>query len=525
MRKGTAFLLVLVAAIAMFAVACGGSEDTGATDDTSGGTASGASEVVVAIGGDPGDLGPFVSMSMGRIGVLNTMYEYLYNGDAPVVAKSNELSEDGLTCTVTLNENVKDSAGNAITAADIAWANTMAIDAAVYRNLGDVDSVEATGDYTVVFKFKNAMNPHTLLDALGECPVISQAAYEASDDQFASMPITTSVYKVTESVPGSSITFEKNADYWQTDESLRAPLAKANVDKIVFQIVEQQAQNSILLETGRIDISANVAGTDISRFENNDDYIVSKFLDNLTQVLIFNGSEGNAFTNKDLRQAVGYAIDADAVGKGAFGENGYFVSHTIGNRNFNGYPEKWDSEEYYTQDTAKAAELFTSSGATSGMTATLLCLSDDATKAMAQVIQSELADLGITVEINAVEQATYNDLKNDPTAWDLALDQSAGGTEVYSPWGLVYDATRYNGATSNFFADPELQSLLEAAIADPSEANLDAFRNYDIEQLYAYGLCSKQNNAVSVSAITKVALDKRNQVIPGACEYSADFGK
>ena len=480
---------------------------------------------MVAIGGDPGDLGPFVSMSMGRIGVLNTMYEYLYQGDAAVVAKSNELSADGMTCTVTLNENVKDSAGNAIKAADIAWANTTAMAANVYRNLGGVASVEATGDYTVVFKFKTAVNPHSLMDALGECPVISQTAYEASTDKFASAPITTALYKVTESVPGSSITFEKNADYWQTDESLRAPIAKANIDKIVFSIVTDASQNSTLLETGQIDLSANVAGTDISRFEGNDKYLVSKFLDNLTQVLLFNGSEGNPFTNKDLRQAVAYAIDADAVGKGAFGENGYAVSHTIGNTNFNGYLDKWNSEEYYTQDTAKAQELFTSSGATSGMTAKLLCISDDATKAMAQVIQSELQAIGITVEINAVEQATYNELKNDPTAWDLALDQSAGGDQVYSPWGLVYDATRYNDKTSNFFADPELQSLLEAAQADTSEANLDAFVAYDKEQVYAYALCSKQNNAVSVSTITTVALDKRNQVIPGACEYAADFKK
>ena len=308
MKKSVVFLLMLVVAIAMFAVACGGD---GAPRQL-------APRSPWPIGGDPGDLGPFVGMSLGRIGVLNTMYEYLYQGDAAVVAKSNELSADGMTCTVTLNENVKDSAGNAIKAADIAWANTTAMAANVYRNLGGVASVEATGDYTVVFKFKSAMNPHSLMDALGECPVISQAAYEASTDKFASAPITTALYKVTESVPGSSITFEKNADYWQTDEALRAPIAKANIDKIVFSIVTDASQNSTLLETGQIDLSANVAGTDISRFEGNDKYLVSKFLDNLTQVLIFNGSEGNQFTNKGLRQAVAYAIDADAVGQGRF---------------------------------------------------------------------------------------------------------------------------------------------------------------------------------------------------------------
>ena len=87
MKKSVVFLLMLVAALAMLAVACGGDEDGGTTD---GGTEGGASEVIVAIAGDPGDLGPFVSMSLGRIGVLNTMYEYLYQGETPVIAESFE---------------------------------------------------------------------------------------------------------------------------------------------------------------------------------------------------------------------------------------------------------------------------------------------------------------------------------------------------------------------------------------------------------------------------------------------------
>ena len=396
--------------------------------------------------------------------------------------------------------------------------------AEVYRPLGDVESVEATGDYTVEFKFKTMVAGRGLMGILGECPIVSQAAYEASDDKFASKPVTTSLYMVTEVVPGSSITFEKNAAYWQTDESLRASIAKANIDKIVFQIVEEAAQHSILLETGQIDISGSVAGTDIGRFEGNADFIVAKFLDNLTQVLLFNGSEGNPFTNVDLRQAVAYALDADSVGKGAAGENGYAVSHTIGNANFNGYLEKWNSEEYYTQDMAMAA------GAVRGFRCHRW---HDRQAADPERSQDHVDGSGHPVSARrisvsrwrstSVEQATYNDLKADATAWDLALDQSAGGTEVYSPWALVYDADRYNGKTSNFFDDAELQALLKAAQNDPSEANLDAFVAYDKEQVYAYALFSYQANVVSVSGITEVARDQRGQIIPGACEYAADF--
>ncbi len=40
-----------------------------------------APEVTVAIGFDPGQLSPFTGMSMGRIAVLKTIYEYLVEVD------------------------------------------------------------------------------------------------------------------------------------------------------------------------------------------------------------------------------------------------------------------------------------------------------------------------------------------------------------------------------------------------------------------------------------------------------------
>jgi hypothetical protein len=41
--------------------------------------------------------------------------------------------------------------------------------------------------------------------------------------------------------------------------------------------------------------------------------------------------------------------------------------------------------------------------------------------------------------------------------------------------------------------------------------------------VYAYGLLSYLNNVVGVKGITKVVRDTRGQIIPGACEYAADF--
>lgn len=535
MKRNLLFLLILVMMVSMVAVlaGCGGGTTsttaatggTGETTATTGASATGAPEVIVAIAADPGDLGPFVGMSMGRIAVLNTVYEFLIAGDTNVIAESFEANADGTSAVVTVRNNVKDSAGNAIKAADVAYCYTTAMAAGTLRPLGDVETVTATGDYTVEFKFKKALNGKDIEDVIAECPIVSKTAYEASADKFATKPITTSAYVVTQNVPGSTLTLVKNPGYWQTDASLKSPFAATNIEKIVFQVITEASQHSVALETGAVDISGSVAGSDVARFANNPDFNWTIVLDNLTQCLNFNGSKGGPFTSLELRQAVAYAIDNDAVGKAATGENGYAVSHTIGNRNFNGYLEKWDSQPYYPVDVTKAKELFAASGATTGMTARLLCMGDPKTSLVAQVIQSELAAIGITVEINSVEQAVYNTLKYDATAWDLLLDQAAGGDQVYSPWLLLYAADRYNGTTSNWFDDPQLQTLLAAASAPDgqTEANLDAFVNYDREHVYALGMCSWQNNFVSVKGVTKVFTDARNQIIPGACEYAPDF--
>ena len=171
-------------------------------------------------------------------------------------------------------------------------------------------------------------------------------------------------------------------------------------------------------------------------------------------------------------------------------------------------------------DLAKAKELYAASGAPADLTLTLLAQSQPpSTGLVCQVIQAQLAELGITVEIVQVDPPVFNTEKTDPTKWDLSIDASAGGDYVYSPWALMFDQERYNGTTSNWFKDDQLQTLLAAAKTDASEANVDAAWQYIKEQDYMQGLFSYVNNIVSISSITGVYLDKRGFVVPGACEY------
>ena len=87
------------------------------------------------------------------------LYEYLFDlakaGEplTPYIAKSYEKTGDK-TFVVTLFDNVYDSAGNHITAADAAYSYNTAMEMGNLRPLGDIESVTATGDYTVEFVLK-----------------------------------------------------------------------------------------------------------------------------------------------------------------------------------------------------------------------------------------------------------------------------------------------------------------------------------------------------------------------------------
>ena len=478
-------------------------------------------KVIVAVQGDPSNLGPFVGMSLGRIGVLTTMYEYLFYQVGPdltpFIAKSFEKVADK-TYDVTIFENVTDSAGNHITAADVAYSFTTAMGLGNLQPLGDLASVTAKSDYVAEFVTKTDLGGG-INKVLIECPIVSQKAYEASSDQMATKPITTAAYVLTEYVPGSSLTFERRADYWQTDSTKSPIVAKANVQTAVFQIIAEPAQHTIALQTGTAGISISVPGSDVALFEDKPGFSVLRKMDNLTNLIAYNGSTGNVLTNKDLRMALSYAIDkqalCDAVSPGACNP-----SHEIGNANFIGYLTKWDSEPYYEFDLAKAKDLYATSGAPAGLELTLLATSQPpSTGLVCQVIQAQLAELGVKVNIVQVDPPVFNTEKYDPTKYDLLYDASAGGDFVYSPWQLMFDQKRYNGTTSNWFKDDKLQSLMSAAATDTTEANVDAAWQYIKAQDYMQGLFSYVNNIVSISDVTSVFLDGRGFVVPGASEY------
>ncbi len=476
--------------------------------------------VSVGLAGDPGNIGPFQGMGLGRIGILFTTYEMLMakgaDGEYCGVLMKEMTKVDDLTYDVEIYDYIYDQAGNHLTANDIKFCYETAAGTGNLPKLSSIDSVEVLSDYVCRFHFVS-LSAGDLESLMMECPIVTQAAYEASADVMATDPVSTSPYQVVDYKTGASITYKYTGNYWQKDE-LVAYTSQHHVDEVVFKIIPEAVTLNNALSTGEIDITAMLDAMYVGDYLGKDGYNADSFQDNITKYLVFNS---NVFNTVESRQAIAYAVDVQDLITFAYNGTGARAAKSIGNSNYPDYLASWEDEPYYEYDEAKATELIEAAGL-SGKTFSLIYSTTDVNKNMAEAIQSDLAFFGINVELKAYDNNLFNQYKfgDDVGEWDLMLDEGGASGQVVNVWKLTLDRNdQAHGKTTGYVSDDQLQALLDAAMADNSAANMDAFQQYLKEQCYEYGLLVPVTYLIYTTNIKTAARCFRGQILPGACEY------
>lgn len=542
MKKKKMLALLLTTAMVVSTLAGCGSNNQSSTNTTttenstnteeSNGTASGttsSSDVVhVGIAADPGSLSPFAPMSQGGIAIRRTLYEFLvdreeFGGDMVGLILKDYEQIDDLTYHVTIYDYVHDTEGNPVTASDVAFSYNTGKSSGNLPKLNSIESVTAIDDTTVEFVFTQKLAVGELEGLWMECPIITQAAFEASPDEMATSPVGTTAYKVTEYISGSKIVMERTDNYWQTDTSAMPITAQSNIAAIEFDIITESAQMTIALETGSIDITTGVSNNEVYRFqdggESADNYDTFQYMNNPANQIYFNCDNGKILQNQALREAIAYAIDAEACLDGAYNGDGK-VLKTIGCEKYGDYNDAWTNEDYFEYDDVKAAELLKESGE-SDVTLTLLCQNTEDAQSLATIIQAYLLQIGITVEIRPFENAMYTTLTYETDAWDICLAQQGSTDYLVNMWKLGWAEENYDGHAMNFLVDSDLQELLHECLTveGHTQENVDAFHYYIKDNCYAYGLCQSAGYVVAKTMVTNILLDSRNCILPGACTY------
>jgi len=184
----------------------------------------------ISLTGDESTINPYTYVT-GYPGwnMLLLQYDTLYQLDAdgipqPWLATSAEKSEDGLTVTLELRDDVLWHDGEKFTAEDVVFTVNYFKEfnhGRFTRALGSIASAEATGEYSVVLTL-SAPAPSLEMGTFADVPMLPQHIWseidapDAEDAEFSiDVNIGTGPYKLVEYQPDQFYRFEANADYFQ----------------------------------------------------------------------------------------------------------------------------------------------------------------------------------------------------------------------------------------------------------------------------------------------------------------------
>lgn len=174
--------------------------------------AAGKDTLVLAIGGEP-DTGYDPLLGWGRYG--HPLFQStLLTRDAglatrPDLATAWSLSDDRLTWTITIRDDVRFSDGQPLTAGDVAFTFAKAAESAGALDMTAMQSAEATDDRTVVIRLKKPWITFTeFFYSLG---IVPAAGY---GPDYARNPVGSGPYRMVSWKRGEQLIVEANPNYY-----------------------------------------------------------------------------------------------------------------------------------------------------------------------------------------------------------------------------------------------------------------------------------------------------------------------
>jgi peptide/nickel transport system substrate-binding protein/oligopeptide transport system substrate-binding protein len=374
-------------------------------------------EMTVTFKDDMATLDPAIGYDWTNWSIIKSVFDGLMDYKpgttelVPDLAESYSVSDDGLTYTFKLRHGVKFHNGREMTAADVKYSlertcnpATQSPGAGFYSSLKGFDDfqagkakelagVQAPDDYTVKIELSHPNATLLHLMALNFSFVVPKEVVEAEGQDFGHKPVGTGAFKVTNWTAGQSITLERNKDYYKPG----AP----KLDRITFQFGQEPVVNLLRLQKGEIDIPGDgIPPAKFTEIMNDPEWSKQVAVaDQLQTGYITMNVNIKPFDNVKVRQAINMAINKDRV------------VQVINNRAvpanqplppaMSGYDKSFKG---YAYDVAAAKANLKEAGLENGFETDLYVANTDPQPRIAQVIQQDLAAIGIKANIKALEQ-------------------------------------------------------------------------------------------------------------------------
>ena len=500
--------------------ACGGSASSAASTETSTaasteaatgeestGTASG---FTVQLGSNPETLDPALNNAIDGANTLITVFEPLLlidenNEVIPGQAESYTVSDDGLVWTFTMRDGLKWSDGSDLTAKDFEYSfkRLAAPDtAAPYAEtvVGMIDGYadatgnpDAGGNMTTEPDF-DALNvvasedgktltvtlsyPCAYFDKLAAFAAMSpvqQATVEANGDAWCTEPdtyICNGPYYISDWVPSERLVLTKNPNYVGGWDS-----SKIVSDTITLLLLEDSSASYAAYNSGEAQLVKDVPTDEIpslTKAEDGGDFYVDTILG--TYYLSLNDQK-EPFNDVNVRKALSLAIDRDyvantimqgtytpaynLVGPGIVDENGMFYDNANGGKTY--------ISEDYEANLEAAKQALADAGYPNGEGFPVIEYSTNDVgyhTPVAEYLQQAWGELGITVNINKVEWASFTPLRR---AGDYDASRNGWVMDYNDPSNMIELFTTGNGNNDGKYSSADFDAAIEASkVADKS---------------------------------------------------------
>jgi len=454
-------------AAALIAAGCGGESttDTGSGGGGGGtanqGPAKAGGTMTVALAEDPDLLDPTLARTfVGRI-VFANLCEKLYDVNdklaiVPQLAASMpKITNGGKTVTIDIRQGLKFNDGTTLDAKAVKTSLDRHRElkaSSRASELEPVKSVRAVDSDTVELRLDGPYAPLTAQLADRSGMVMSPKQLDKLGEKFSSSPVCVGPFQYVSRKEGDQIVLKKAPDYYDA--------SKVKLDRLVFRIFEEGSARSANLRSGDVNVAERLDPTDLAAIRADSNLqLVDRTSLGYQGITINVGNKnglGEKYENvgtplaehKELRQALGLALDRDAISKIVF--QGNVVPGCGPLSPVSPYYDK--GFKCPARDLAKAKQLVQQSGVPTPVPVRLMLNTDAVTLRLGQTIQAMAKEAGFNVQLqpteftSALDKGDAGDFDTFQLGWSGRIDpdgniqQFVGSTGSQNDSGYTNDA-------------------------------------------------------------------------------------
>ncbi len=343
----------------------------------------------------------------------------------PRLATEWSFSDDGSVITFKLREGVMFHHGTEFTSADVKYTIDWLQNPdnpVLNRNLWEtIANVETPDPYTVVITV-DPTNVWTM-NSIARMPITP--ADIGDEESFIANPSGTGPFQFVEWVRDDRLVVRAFPDYWDAE--------RGNVTEVVFRPITEDATRLLGFEAGEIDLfHGQVVPLEVPRLESDTDWVTRTT--GLGHAYLGFNQKNEDLATTAVRQAFYHLIPSEAivqrvyngvatVGIGPISPDSIYFSNNI---------------PRYPYDPERARALMAEAGVAEGTTFRLHTNNNPVRMQIAEILQFEAANLGITIDVTIEEFGAFIDrILGVDRDFDLFILGWAGNVDPhYATYGL-----------------------------------------------------------------------------------------